>query len=110
MQSLLDYMARLTVTQGEGLGDPFPLFPWERRFIRGAFATLGHACLTMGRGNGRTTLLGGIGTATVGDGPLVQHRAETVICASSFEQARIDFEHCRAFLEALGHDLENKKT
>lgn len=58
MQSLLDYMARLTVTQGEGLGEPFPLFPWENRFIRGAFAPSGHAALTMGRS--------GIGTAMSG--------------------------------------------
>lgn len=49
MRGLLDYLARLTVTQGEGLGEPFPLFPWEKRLIRGAFATPGHAALTMGR-------------------------------------------------------------
>ena len=101
MQALLDYMAGLEVMQGEGLGEPFPLFPWERRFIKGAFSTRGHAALTMGRGNGKTTV--------EPSGPLHVRRAETVIVASSFEQARIDFEHCKALLEAAGHDLENKK-
>ena len=63
MQSLLDYMAQLTVTQGEGVGEPFPLFPWERKFIKGAFSTCGDAGLTVGRGNGKTTLLSGVGAA-----------------------------------------------
>ena len=68
MQSLLDYMGRLEVTQGEGLGESFPLFPWEKRFVRGAFATRGHADLSVGRGNGKTPLISGIGTATVEPG------------------------------------------
>ena len=43
MQALIDYMARLTVTQGEGLGESFPLFPWEKQFIRGVFSAPDHA-------------------------------------------------------------------
>ena len=31
MQALIDYLETLEVTQGEGVGKPFPLFPWERR-------------------------------------------------------------------------------
>ena len=110
MRALLEYLAGLTVTQGAGLGEPFPLFPWEKRFIRGAFGTSGHAALTVGRGNGKTTLLAGVGAATVEpDGPLHIRRGEAVIVASSFEQARLDFEHVRAFLEAKGYDLDDKK-
>ena len=49
MQALLDYMGRLEVTQGEGLGESFPLFPWEKRFIKGTFATRGWAVLSRWR-------------------------------------------------------------
>lgn len=50
MQSLLDYMTRLEVIQGKSLGEPFPLFLWERRFIKGAFSTRGHAAPRTARG------------------------------------------------------------
>ena len=51
----------------------------------------------MARGNGKTALLSGIAAATL-DGPLAVPRGETVIVASSFEQARIAFEHVVAFM------------
>ena len=85
MNDLIDYLETLTVTQGQGIGDPFMLLPWERKFVRGAFSTDGDAGLSVGRGNGKTTLIAGIGSAAVDDdGPLVEPRAETVIVASSF--------------------------
>ena len=45
----------------------------------------------------KTALLSGIVAATL-DGPLAAPRGETVIVASSFEQARIAFEHVVAFM------------
>ena len=58
----------------------------------------------MARGNGKTALLSGIAAATL-DGPLAVPRGETVIVASSFEQARIAFEHVIAF---MGGKLEDR--
>ena len=110
MQALIDYLETLEVTQGEGVGKPFPLFPWERKFIKGAFSGRGQASLTVARGNGKTTLLSGVAAASVDpSGPLTVRRGETIIVASSFEQARINFEHTKAFLIARGHDLDNKR-
>ena len=43
------------------------------------------------------------------DGPLAKPRGEVVICASSFSQARVGFEHTLAFLLGRGHDLEDRK-
>ena len=37
IRRLVRYIKGLEVTQGAGLGDPLRLYPWERRFIRGAF-------------------------------------------------------------------------
>ena len=55
----------LEVTQGTGLGALLKLFPWERRFIRGAFAPdVATAGLSVARGNGKSTLLGAVAAAT----------------------------------------------
>ncbi len=97
MRPLLKYIEGLQVTQGEGVGEPFPLFPWERRFLRGAFGVDGDAALSVARGNGKTTLLSGVAAAFL-DGPLRKPRADVIIAASSFGQARISFEHVRAFI------------
>ena len=63
------------------------------------------AALSVGRGNGKTALLSGIAAATL-DGPLAAPRGESVIVASSFEQARIAFEHVIAF---MGDKLADKR-
>ena len=100
MTELERYIAGLKVTQGVGLGFSFGLLPWQRRFLRGAFAGGQTAAVTLGRGNGKSTLAAAVAAATL-DGPLVQRRAETVVVASSFQQGRVLFEHCRAFLEPV---------
>ena len=106
---LLTYLGGLTVTQGQGAGEPFPVFPWERRFVRGAFAPgVIEAGLSVARGQGKTTLCAGLAAATL-DGPLNVPRAETVVVASSFEQARITFNHVLAFLRVkYGDKMEDR--
>ena len=105
MKGLIRYLSGLRVTQGRRAGEPFAVLPWQRRFVRGAFAPgVQSAALSVARGNGKTALLSGIAAATL-DGPLAVRRGETVIVASSFEQARIAFEHVVAF---MGADLEDK--
>ena len=67
-QRLIDYLsaiplpAWLTITQGRLAGEPFPVFPWQRRFVQGAFAPeVIEAALIAdrGRNNGNTTLITG---------------------------------------------------
>ena len=105
--AVVAYLAGLPVTQGAHVGEPFTVLPWERRFVRGAFARgVRSAALSIARGNGKTALAAGIASATL-DGPLVVPRGETVIVASSFEQARIAFEHVAAFMgERIGDRKE----
>ena len=106
MKGLESYLSGLTVSQGRRAGEPFRVLPWQRRFVRGAFAAgVQSAALSVGRGNGKTALLSGIAAATL-DGPLAVPRGETVIVASSFEQARIAFEHVVAF---MGEKLQDKR-
>ena len=98
MKALLEYLGMLAVTQGRLAGQPFSALRWQRRFVRGAFAGgVQSAALSVARGNGKTALLSGIAAATL-DGPLAVPRGETVIVASSFEQARIAFEHVLSFM------------
>ena len=108
-RAILDYLGELTVTQGRMAGQPFPVFAWEKRFVRGVFA-LGvvEGALSIARGNGKTTLVAGLAAAAL-DGPLAFPRSETIIAASSFEQARMAFGHVLAFLQQRhGASLEDK--
>ena len=107
--SLTDYVGSLTITQGAGAGARIRLLPWQRRFLRGAFAVEGDAALSIARGCGKSTIVAAVACAVV-DGPLRQPRAEVVAVASSFAQGRIIFEHCKAFLEALGRNLGDRST
>ncbi len=107
--TLAEYLESLTITQGQGAGDPLELLDWQREFLSGAFAPgVSEAALSIARGNGKTTLLAGVAAAAI-DGPLAVPRGEVVIVASSFTQARLIFEHCRAFLESRRHDFGNRK-
>ena len=103
---LLNFLSGLTVSQGRLAGQALTVLPWQRRFVRGALAPgVQSAALSVARGNGKTALLSGIAAATL-DGPLMVPRGETVLVASSFEQARIAFEHVLAF---MGGTLEDRK-
>ena len=106
---LIAYIGTLTVTQGRLAGESMPVFPWERRFIKGAFAEgVIESAISVGRGNGKTTLVAALACAAI-DGPLAFPRAETVVVASSFDQSKITFNHVLAFLrEKYGAELEDK--
>ena len=108
--SLIEYLQNLTITQGRLAGDKFTVLPWQRRFVRGAFQHGTHsAALSVARGNGKTALLSGIASATL-NGPLAVSRGETVLVASSFEQARIAFEHVIAFMGTALSDKDKWKV
>ena len=62
-----------------------------------AFGSPGDAALSVARANGKSTFLAGVACAFV-DGPVRLPRAEVVVVASSFLQARVIFDHVLAFL------------
>ena len=99
MTALERYIGGLIIGQGRHAGQPFAVLPWQRRFLRGAFRQPDDAGLSLGRGGGKTTLIAGLGAACVDvGGPLVEPNAESVIVASSFDQALIAFRHVLHFL------------
>ena len=105
-KGLIAYLSGLAISQGRLAGQTFQVLPWQSRFVRGCLGPgVQSAALSVGRGNGKTALLSGIAAATL-DGPLAVPRGETVIVASSFEQARIAFEHVVAF---MGETIRDKR-
>ena len=107
---LIRYLGTLTLSGGDHDGQAFVVLPWERRFVRGAFAAMGPAALSLGRGNGKTALVAGIATAVVDPaGPLHGRRREAVCVASAFNQGKIIYEDVQAFLAAR-YDLADRKT
>ena len=106
-KQLENYIKTLQITQGERAGELFQVLPWQRRFIRGAFAPgVETSSLTIGRGGGKSSLASAICCAAI-DGCLRQPRAETILVASSMNQARILFDGVKAM---LGDKLEDRKT
>ena len=98
---LIDYMSELELTGGDHDGSRLQLLPWERRFIRGVWGRGkgGAAGLSLGRGNGKSMLVAALAAALVDPaGPLHRRRAEVLVTASSFNQARIVFEDAAGFL------------
>ena len=103
IKDLLEHVERVKVTQGAGAGSRLALMPWQRRFLRGCFSQDGDAALSVARGAGKSTLCAAIADAAL-CGPLRRQRAEVVIAASSFSQARIVFE---AVVAGLGRAVSN---
>ena len=98
---LAAYIEGLQITQGRRVGQPVKLLAWQRRFLRGAFRPgVQDAALSLGRSNGKSTLMAALGAACVDEGgPLVSPRADNIVCASSFSQSRIVFDHIVAFMQ-----------
>ena len=91
--------SRLKVSQGRRAGEAFEVLPWQREFLAAALAPGKlDAALSMARGNGKSTFVAAVMAAAL-FGPLWQPRGEVLLVASSFQQARVVFEHLRFFLE-----------
>ena len=106
MKALIQYIQGLEVTQGDLVGEGVTVFPWERKFLKGAFAPgVSTSALSIGRGNGKTSLIAAIAAAAL-DGPLAQPRSEILLVASTLSQARIAYHHVLAF---LGDPKANKR-
>ena len=64
------------------------------------------AALSVGRGNGKSTIVAGLAVSAL-RGALVVPRGEVTCVASSFDQSRIVFDHVLAFMDGeIGRDRE----
>ena len=99
-KNLEAYIGGLVIPQGRFAGQPFRLFPWQRRFLRGAFGQPDDSALSVSRGAGKTTFIAALAAACV-DGPLAEPNAESLIIASSFDQGLICWRHVLRLLQPV---------
>ena len=110
-RELIAWLGKLTLTGGDLDGEPFTVWPWEARFLRGVFSQSGNAALSIGRGNGKSGFVAALAAAVVvPGGPLHGVRREVVCVASSFSQSKVIFEDVLAYARALDHDLADRST
>ena len=109
-RALIDWLGKLTLSVGDLDGEPFTVWPWEKRFILGTFGQSGNAALSIGRGNGKSAFVAALAAAVVCPGaPLHDTKREVVCVASSFQQARVIFEDVLSYTRSLGHDLGDRE-
>ena len=95
----------LVVSEGDLAGQGFAVRPFQRKFIRG-FMRSTESALTMGRGNGKTTLCAALAAVCI-DGPLMIQRGQVAVIAASLDQGSILFKH---LLWLLGDRLNDVMT
>ena len=105
--ALVAFVESLEVTEGALAGEAMKIWPWQRRFLRGAFAEgVTTAGLTIARGNGKTTLAAAIAAAGIA-GPLRRSRGLVLVVGASFRGSRILFRHVLAM---LANELADRET
>ena len=113
------------IGDGDLIGQPFRCLPYQRRFLRGAFrpGVLRAGC-SLARGGGKTGLASALALDSIRPtGALHKPGGETIVIASSFQQARLTFEAALRSLELLGEagdfrirdqqnlaDIQHRKT
>lgn len=100
MKDLYQYLECLIIGQGREVGRRLQLYPWQRRFLRGAFGQPDDAALGQAQRGGKTTFVAGIACAAL-NGPLAEPMAEVLLVASSFDQGLICFRHIQHFLQPV---------
>lgn len=108
MKGLVKSLESAPVGDGDLIGQPFRVLPYQRKFLDGAFKPgILRAGLTLSRGGGKSGLASALALDSIRPvGALHVTGGETVVIASSFAQARIIFEACKTSLELLGEDGE----
>ena len=105
--ALVRFVESLAVTEGALAGEAMKVWPWQRRFLRGAFAPeVTTSALTIARGNGKTTLAAAIAAAGIA-GPLQRPRGLVLVVGASFRGSRILFRHVLAM---LANELADRET
>ncbi len=92
------------IGDGDLLGQPFHVLPYQARFLRGAFRPgVMRAGLSLARGGGKTGLASALALDCIRPaGVLHREGFEAVVLASSFQQARLTFEAVLRSLELMG--------
>ena len=100
MKKLFDALEKQIIGDGDLIGQPFKLLPYQKKFLRGVFKPgIIQGALSLGRGGGKTGLLSTLAADSVKeDGFLHRPGGETILVAASFAQAAIGGDPIRTIL------------
>lgn len=99
------FLETLSIPEGPKAGQPVKVAPFQKQFVRGALADgVNVACLSIGRGNGKSALSAGIALGAVMGVWDRQPRREVLIAARTRDQARIAFDFVVGFILSLPED------
>ena len=101
---LIDSLEACPVGDGDLRGELFRVLPYQRRFLRGAFAAgVQRAGLSLARGGGKTGLASALCLDAIRPAGILHREGfECILIASSFAQARLGFEAVLTSLDLMG--------
>ena len=104
VKKLIPSLESAPVGDGDLIGSPFRCLPYQRKFLRGAFRPgVIRAGCSLARGGGKTGLASALALDSIRPaGALHRAGGETIVIASSFQQAKICFDAVRTSLELMG--------
>ena len=104
VKALIASLESAPVGDGDLIGQSFRCLPYQRRFLRGAFRPgVFRAGCSLARGGGKTGLASALALDSIRPaGALHKAGGETIVIASSFQQARLTFEAALRSLELMG--------
>jgi len=101
-ETVIQFLETLLIPEGPKAGEALRLAEYQRQFIRGAMAPGAMvALLSIGRGNAKTALAGGVALGSLMGIWDDQPRREIILAARNRDQARTAFQFIVGFIEGL---------
>jgi phage terminase large subunit-like protein len=98
----IQFLETLKIPEGPKAGEPLKLAEFQKQFVRGAMAgDVMVACLSIGRGNAKTALAGGIALGSLMGVWDDQPRREILLAARNRDQAKTAFGFIVGFIDGL---------
>ena len=105
------FLETLKIPEGKMAGQVVRLAEFQKRFVRGALAEgVMVACLSIGRGNGKTALSAGLSLAALVGVLDDQPKREILFAARNRDQARTAFNFLTGYIEGLPEELQEMFT
>lgn len=103
----IEFLQTLKVPEGPRAGKPLKLAPFQRKFIRGALKrSTAAAVLSVGRGNGKSAISGGLALGALVGVWDNQPRREILVAARTRDQAKIVWDYVAGLSTSLDEDLQ----
>jgi phage terminase large subunit-like protein len=105
------FLDRLQIPEGPKAGQPLKLAGFQKRFVRGALkASTAVGVLSVGRGNAKSALSGGLALGALLGEWDAQPRREIIVAARTRDQAGIIVDFVRGFLLSLPEEVQEQIT